>query len=355
MTSSDIESFPEYLLGRFSDEGVGLIESLISEETPEGLFVEFKRLSTHESAKLHESDRKYLREALSGFANSEGGLIVWGVECVPDRVSGADVASKKVPIPRAQHFKSALEAATPGMVIPPVRGVRHVVATEADGIRGYVMTYIPKSEIGPHQTVKVNRYYMRLNSTFQNIPHQILAGMFGRRPNPNVIHRWMTAVPEIYNNGNGIKFTLSLMLQNVGRGLAESAFATVTVEYVDNSGVETIIRLNDNNNWSIGGNMGNVLSSVALPHLKIAPMGMVAFCSIEIDVRLPVSTSVMIGGLCGSHGSVSIPVRKEFSPQSLTHLVKTLGARGTMQSREELRKVAEELILLHPNDSGATE
>ncbi len=30
---------------------------------------------------MHEDDRKTLAEALSGFANSDGGVIVWGVDC----------------------------------------------------------------------------------------------------------------------------------------------------------------------------------------------------------------------------------------------------------------------------------
>ncbi|WP_374384991.1 helix-turn-helix domain-containing protein [Dongia sp.] len=353
MASEDIEGFPEYLLGRFSKEGVELIDNLISEEASESLFLEFKRLSTSDSAKLHENDRKYLREALSGFANAEGGVIVWGVDCALDPVSGADVATKKIPIPRAQHFRSALEAATPGMVIPPVHGVRHVVATEGDGQSGYVVTYIPKSEGGPHQTVKENRYLIRLNSTFQNVPHQILAGMFGKRPNPNVIHKWMASVPEIFDNGTAIRFALTLMLQNVGRGIAESAFATATLEYDGGRGVAGSMHLNDNSNWSIGGNMGNVLSSVALPHLKIAPMGMVAFCTIEIEAKSPVTTSVVIGGVCGSQGSISTPIENQFLPQTLNHLIKTLSTRNPMLNREELRSIVEDIILLQPSDSGA--
>lgn len=55
---------------------------MITEEEVEELFLDYKRAATVTPfRKLDVSDRKNLAKAIAGFANSEGGVIVSGVDC----------------------------------------------------------------------------------------------------------------------------------------------------------------------------------------------------------------------------------------------------------------------------------
>jgi Putative DNA-binding domain len=72
----------EDLFNRVRDNGVAEVYRMISEPVVEELFLDYKQSSTTlPSRKLSDEDKKNLAKAIAGFANSEGGLIVWGVDC----------------------------------------------------------------------------------------------------------------------------------------------------------------------------------------------------------------------------------------------------------------------------------
>jgi hypothetical protein len=70
-----------------------VIDELILDRQSEELWLDFKRVATKPAdTKLHANDRKNLARAISGFGNSVGGIILWGIECA-DRSDKGDVAS----------------------------------------------------------------------------------------------------------------------------------------------------------------------------------------------------------------------------------------------------------------------
>jgi predicted HTH transcriptional regulator len=72
----------EQLFVRIREKGAAEIHGMIAAQFTEELFLDYKRSSTTlPSARLNDDDRKNLAKAISGFANSEGGVIVWGVDC----------------------------------------------------------------------------------------------------------------------------------------------------------------------------------------------------------------------------------------------------------------------------------
>jgi len=69
------------LFKRLEAGGLAALERLPAEEEPESLFLDYKRSATAAGDPgLHRNDRENLSKALSGFANSEGGLLIWGVD-----------------------------------------------------------------------------------------------------------------------------------------------------------------------------------------------------------------------------------------------------------------------------------
>ena len=104
---------------RIKERGQAAIEEFIADRRSEDLFLDFKRSSDDGNGnRLSNNDRKNLAKAISGFGNSEGGVIVWGVDCSLD-VDGADVAHTEVFINNPTRFSSLLQGVISGCTVPP--------------------------------------------------------------------------------------------------------------------------------------------------------------------------------------------------------------------------------------------
>jgi hypothetical protein len=79
---------------RIVTQGKAAIEGFIADRRAEELFLDFKRSSNNGSEpRLSDNDRKNLAKAISGFGNSEGGVIVWGVDCSSNDDLGSNLYS----------------------------------------------------------------------------------------------------------------------------------------------------------------------------------------------------------------------------------------------------------------------
>jgi predicted HTH transcriptional regulator len=128
---------------RLQIEGASALEQLIAEREPESLFLDFKRSPEDGAAKnLSTEDNKNLSKAISGFANAAGGVVVWGVDCRPEKSTGNEVATKH-PIVDAAGFNTKLQAAISRTTIPPHPGVQVVCFEEPDNApKGYVAVLV---------------------------------------------------------------------------------------------------------------------------------------------------------------------------------------------------------------------
>ena len=153
--------------------GEDAIDEFIINAQTEELFLDFKQAVSigKNYNTLHRDDRKNLAKAISGFGNSEGGVIVWGVECSRDKEIG-DVAKAKVKVKNVHRFLSWLESAISGCTIPSHNKVRnHIISCDKNG-DGFVATYIPKSEITPLMSTIGGAIYIEgqyVNITNSNI------------------------------------------------------------------------------------------------------------------------------------------------------------------------------------------
>ncbi|MBW9235526.1 ATP-binding protein, partial [Leptospira santarosai] len=65
---------------------------MIDEQQEENLFLDFKLKTDATSSNLSKDDKKNYAKALSGFSNTSGGIIIWGVDCRKNE-EGVDGAS----------------------------------------------------------------------------------------------------------------------------------------------------------------------------------------------------------------------------------------------------------------------
>lgn len=166
------------LLETFESLSVAQIHNFARSSQEETLHLEFKTVSKADMS--GREDKQNLARAFSGFANSAGGVIVWGADARRN-TEGVDCVAGIVEIPTLSLFVSRLGKLTGEAVLPRVDGIQHRAIPTTGGC-GFAVTLVPESESGPHMAkLGEDRYFKRSGTSFYRMEHFDVADMFGRR------------------------------------------------------------------------------------------------------------------------------------------------------------------------------
>jgi hypothetical protein len=220
----------EELLAKIQMGGTVEIDSMIATPVTEELFLDYKQCATVGGAGLHADDHKNFGKAISGFGNSDGGLIIWGVKC-RQGPNGDVPTSPPAYVYDAVAFKSLLDGAIGGRTIPPHRRVENFAYPVTSSPHGFVVTHVPPGHDVPFWSIdeKARGYYLRAGSSFERVSPGILAAMFGRRPNPQLA----LVVRPTFKFAAGARvanLTFQITAQNRGRGVGEIAYLGVDAD-----------------------------------------------------------------------------------------------------------------------------
>lgn len=313
----------EDIFNKIKSDGLKAIDEFIVTRKSEELFLDFKRSSDNGSGKyLSQNDRDNLAKAISGFGNSEGGLIVWGVDCSPDN-SNADVAKAKVPLTDVKRFVSLIENAISGCTVPPHSGVKNHYVSIDNKDNGYVITYIPKSENTPHQVIRKNQYYMRAGSNFEPVPHSVLAGMFGRRPQAKIIHGFFYKPVLIKENGS-IEFEFGFSLRNLGPGIAKDIFINASTYSfpIGNSSLQLIPGPPEQ--WTGSFALGMQVSLISKSEMRLPPESFILPLTIKVILEPPFERDINIDVICGCSDSPSTKFHLKNTKENVEKLYNNL-------------------------------
>ena len=326
----------EELFDRFLQKGELAIDAMIEDRQSEELFLDFKRSADNGmGGKLHQNDRQNLSRALSGFGNSEGGAIVWGVDCRNELARG-DVAQYKVPIENPKRFKSWLEGAVSGCTVPAHPTARREAIERADG-KGFVVTLIPMSYFAPHQCTYDLRYYMRAGSDFSPVPHAVLAGMFGRRPQPELLLNWLVEAPRFeagrLAGDNSVQIITHLKLHNLGLGIARDLYINLeTWSPGRNSRVNGHV---SSNQWIQETIMNVSLSAMSNESFRLGPQGVTAPMSLTFYLAPPFERPLSFKISYGCSGSPVTVLESIVQPADLEKITRA----STVQEAQALAKI----------------
>jgi len=293
----------EDIFERLVNEGEAVISEFIETRQAEELFLEFKQSADNGFGnKLHPTDRLRLAEAISGFGNSEGGVLVWGVEC-------QEIATQKRPLVDVHKFKSWLEHAVSGCTVPPHASVRHHPIVTADsGTGGFVVTIIPKSGHAPHQVTGRNQYYIRAGSSFVPTPHAVLAGMFGRRPQPNIICQYVVepaVLPQAASKkaDRVVQVRLTIWFHNTGLGIARDIFLNLRVFRKASALTRIAFDPVDERAWIGNMELGVFFGLVSKQDLRMPPEGTLIATTVDMTLAPPFTDDFKIEGNFGCDGA----------------------------------------------------
>jgi hypothetical protein len=288
----------EDIFNRIVEKGEPAIDDFIVARTSEELFLDFKRSSDNGAGnQLSQDDRNNLAKAISGFGNSEGGVIVWGVDCSPDK-GGADVAKSKVPLADAKRIQSWLEGTISGCTVPPHTGVTNASILRSSSGEGYVATHIPKSNAAPHQVVGKLQYYIRAGSSFVPTPHGVLAGMFGRRPQPLIGVLFLTAPSRIV--GDTIHADVGFFVSNWGQGIATDIFLNASTWSTPGENSHIGYEVITETRWTGGYALGFQLSLISEPTFRLPPEAKIQPVVMKVELCPPFTKELHVAVTSGA-------------------------------------------------------
>ena len=205
------------LLDYFEKLDLAIVNAYVCDGRQEDLHLDFKLVSNADLSS--RDDRKNLACAIAGFANSAGGIIVWGINCRKDD-DGVDCAGGPAEISPLAKFMTRLEELSPTGASPPVDGIRHKKIESAKD-SGFAITYVPESAVGPHMAkLGENRFYKRSGSTFRQMEQFDIADMFGRRMRPDL----RILATHVETDGDR---EILIRIRNVGRASARAPFLAI--------------------------------------------------------------------------------------------------------------------------------
>jgi hypothetical protein len=184
---------------------------LVADRVHEDIHLEFKTKRNRSVPDLEDSERWQFSRALSGFANSDGGVLVFGIET--DKEEKAKVLK---PITNPVEFQARLKKSLLNATQPVVPNVRIEVVLGAAATEGFIKVLVPASDRVPHRAMLADReYYKRSTEGFYRMEHFDLADMFGRRRRP---------VLTVQLEKQGLGETILVSISNEGRGVAKAPY-----------------------------------------------------------------------------------------------------------------------------------
>ncbi|SMF40556.1 AlbA family DNA-binding domain-containing protein [Pseudobacteriovorax antillogorgiicola] len=211
------------LFDQFVDQGLSLLNRWVAEGVREDLHLDFKRKAHPREVRLSDEDRKNYSKALSGFANSDSGIIIWGIGAP----GSGNSERTKHPIHYVRGFAEYLDSYISRLVSPSVEGAENLVIFEDERRDlGYVVSYIPKSSRAPHRAESegLKHYYMRYGESFKIAEHFELEFIFGKRNIPEIGVFWGVEVEHVEadtSNGNHYDCLLRIGVTNQGKAIAK--------------------------------------------------------------------------------------------------------------------------------------
>jgi hypothetical protein len=156
------------------------------EEWLEDEFLDFKSsdvIDRPSSGKKYEKFRDSLCEAISAFGNTEGGVVIYGIEA--KAINGSrDVVQSLKPLNNCIEAHDYFRKIKLNLSTPTISGIQCVPVEVGRGNEGYLVFFIPKGEHQPYRAEHDRAYYQRTIDSCVIMNHEVLKAMFYPRLMP---------------------------------------------------------------------------------------------------------------------------------------------------------------------------
>lgn len=201
------------------------LQALVDNGEAEGLHLECKAPS---QPRLNRDMKVALGKAVSGFANTAGGVVLWGVATTRLSHSGLDVITQLEPIGNCRSFEKQVRSALPAVTTPSLLEFHTKVLTrrQAD-TRGIVVALIPPSPDDPYISNLANVFYFRSADAFVPAPYDLIKRLFAATESPDLQPHFTADLVSTEPDGT---WKIPIVLANRASAAAEHVEVFVTIE-----------------------------------------------------------------------------------------------------------------------------
>lgn len=219
--------FYEQIVG--SPDPAAFLRSLVNASPPsyEEEWRDFKGAQAQGVSITDSEIKRIWSKSLSGFANTGGGVLVWGINARPDPATKIDAASGFNLVADPPAFRNKLLGFLQNATDPPVTGIE-IKEYNDPGTpgQGFVVCFIPESTFKPHRALycEGRPYYIRVVDRFEIAPHSLLRQLFF----PQTHARLAIDVGVTWSaNDKEAKLDVKALIQNIGTATARDLFVVI--------------------------------------------------------------------------------------------------------------------------------
>jgi hypothetical protein len=218
-------AFMERLLAHGLPHAFNELSALVAAKTPETDWLDFK------DGRIEKNDdalKQKWSKALSAFANTGGGALVFGIEARKN-AAGEDFASAVSLVTNPSALRTRLDELLIGAVNPPVQGVRFEII-DPHGSGGFVVAYVPASDFKPHRAEYSSKhYYLRSGSHTHIIEPTVLRQMFFPRAISRIVPRIEPKIRQTTPTSHDhFHVDFAIIFRNAGTKTAREVFVVIT-------------------------------------------------------------------------------------------------------------------------------
>ena len=223
------------------------LKELIDNGESEGLHLECKALT---EPRLTRDIQAHLAKALSGFSNTAGGVIIWGISTTKHSHSGLDILTQIEPTGNCENLQKQIHSRIPTLTNPPVLGFRTKTIKKQKGdSRGIVLVHIPQTQGDPVQSAKDNLFYFRTGDDFSVAPYEIIKRLFASTETPDLYPLLHSNLATVQEDGS---WKIPIGVENRSSAIAERGLVSVEVSNPAACESVTVTKFRDTSNFNPG-------------------------------------------------------------------------------------------------------
>lgn len=212
---------------------IDYIKSSILGISIEDTWLECKQKQDPGKDSLSESDESNFAKALSGFANTSGGVLIFGL--MAEKISeGAEIIKDIAPIKKLSVFEARLKEKEPRIVERSISGIeyRKLFVNEKDD-EGILIIYIPESINPPHRSLKDKNFYLRAGGSFFPLDVPQIESLVLKNIKPDLDIDFIVFTDVDIRTCSDKRLHMYFNLTNTGKTIAKNIF--VRLQFTKNS------------------------------------------------------------------------------------------------------------------------
>jgi hypothetical protein len=200
------------------------VDDKLINKTIEDTWLECKRKTHPDRGNLDEGDKANFAKAISGFANSSGGVLIFGL-VAQKGIDGLDLIQAMEPIQGLKLFESELREKESRIIERAVSGIEYKkFYTEESRDEGMLVVFIPESNNPPHRNMIDKHFYLRAGGNFHPMDLPQIESMVLKNIRPELEIDFLVFTDVDIRSSDDKRFHMLFKLTNIGKSIAKNVF-----------------------------------------------------------------------------------------------------------------------------------